>query len=112
MLRAVPVAMPMVAGPSIISYAQEHKETPEGLHTCNQGQRHGVCPERRPFFDEDDKGCKGVVTGPPNEFGGMVVQYDDDDLKMVREPIHGVLLAAKYVALPDEGDGMVEEEGA
>ena len=41
----------------------------------------------------------------------MLVQYDDH-YKMAREPIHGILLAAGYVAFPDQGDDMVEEEGA
>ena len=43
----------------------------------------------------------------------MLVQYDDDVLVQYDdEPIPGVLIAAEYVAWRDEGDGMVEEEGA
>jgi hypothetical protein len=41
----------------------------------------------------------------------VMVQYDDDH-SFALKPIPGVLIAAGYVASPDDGGGMVEEEGA
>ena len=63
------------------------------------------------FFDEDDRWYTGVINFAPNDFGDVMVQYDDDH-SFALKPIPGVLIAAGYVALYAEGGGMEEEEGA
>ena len=46
----------------------------------------------------------------PNDFGDVLVQYDDDHSSAL-EPIPGVLIAAGYVALPDEGMAWKRRKG-